>query len=237
MDLWKFEKLLEDGGNLYCTRADKFQDKLEGKYSDITISSLENIYKEKHGETFVKNWKALYFDDADYAEATKRNSLVSCWCKNDQEDLLMWKAYTENAKSLAIKTNINNLIKSIDIEDNYSFCIDIGEVQYVDFHNTPLEYENHILAPLLYKDNEYSNENELRVIVWQRPQNNILRTTNSNFNVEHGGSIKINLDNLISEIITSPFADNDLIEHIRNILERNSLSKPIIKSTIKVSEG
>lgn len=236
MDFWKFEKLLEDNGSLYCTRADKFKDMFEGQYSDITISSLENEYKEKHGEIFVKNWKALYFDNGDYVEATKRNSLVNCWHKNDKENLDMWKSYTKDKDSLAIKTNINSLIKSIDIVDNSSICIDIGEVQYIDFHNTPLEYESNILAPLFYKDNKYSYENELRVIVWRRPENNILRTNNSNFNLEHGGSIKLNLDELISEIYISPFADDEFIIKISNILEKNNLQKPIFKSAIKESK-
>jgi len=233
MDLWKFEKLLEDNGNLYCTRADKFEDSLEGKYSNITISSLEKLYKEKHGKVFVKNWKALYFDDADYVEATKRNSLVNCWHKNDTEDLDMWESYTKSQDSLVIKTNIENLIESIDILDNSSFCIDIGEVKYVDFHNIPLHYENNILAPLFYKDKEYLFENELRIIVWRRPENNILRTLNSNFNVKHGGSIRINLNKLISKIYISPFADDGFTVKIANILEKNNLKKPIFKSTIK----
>ena len=64
----------------------------------------------------------------------------------------------------------------MNIPNNNSFNIDIGEVEYVDFHNTTLEYKNDILEPLFFKDNEYKDEQELRVIVWKRPQNNILNS-------------------------------------------------------------
>ena len=60
MDLWKFESMLEDNGCLYFTRSDMFYDKLEGKYSDITLKNLEDKYLKLHGETFVKNRRALY---------------------------------------------------------------------------------------------------------------------------------------------------------------------------------
>ena len=66
MDLWKFESMLEDNGCLYFTRSDMFYDKLEGKYSDITLKNLEDKYLKLHGETFVKNWRALYYSKGDY---------------------------------------------------------------------------------------------------------------------------------------------------------------------------
>ena len=56
MDLWKFESMLEDNGCLYFTRSDMFNDKLEGKYSDITLKNLED--KKKY--LFIKI-KALFF--------------------------------------------------------------------------------------------------------------------------------------------------------------------------------
>ncbi len=59
MDLWKFETMLQDNGCLYFTRSDMFDDKLEGKYSDITLKNLEDKYLELHGEIFVENWKKL----------------------------------------------------------------------------------------------------------------------------------------------------------------------------------
>lgn len=87
MDLWKLESMLEDNGCLYFTRSDRFEDKLEGKYSDISLKNLEANYLNIYGETFVKNWKALYYSKGDYINAVKRNSLVSCWHINEKENI------------------------------------------------------------------------------------------------------------------------------------------------------
>ena len=221
MDLWKFESMLEDNGCLYFTRSDMFYDKLEGKYSDITLKNLEDKYLKLHGETFVKNWRALYYSKGDYIDAVRRNSLVSCWHINDYENKDMWKSYTLEKESIVIKSSIERIYKALNILNNNTFNIDIGEVEYVDFRNTILEYKNHILEPLFFKDNEYRDEKELRVIVWKRPENNILKTQLSNFDVDIGGSLQIDWENLNIDLYVHPHADNSFQEKIKNMLSNN----------------
>ena len=196
MDLSKFERLLEDNGNLYFTRSDKFEDSLEGKYSEITLKKSEEKYSKLHGEIFVENWKKLKFSKSDYINAVRRNSLVSCWHINEHENIDMWNTYAKEKEAIVIKTSINKLYESLNISKNMNFNIDIGEVVYIDFHNTSLEYKNHIIEPLFFKDKRYSFEKELRVIVWKRPENNILKTQLSNFDVDIGGSLQIDWENL-----------------------------------------
>ena len=232
MDLWKFESMLEDNGCLYFTRSDMFNDKLEGKYSDITLKNLEDKYLKIHGKTFVKNWRALYYSKGDYIDAVRRNSLVSCWHINDYENKDMWKSYTLEKESIVIKSSIERIYKALNILNNNTFNIDIGEVEYVNFHNTILEYKNHILEPLFYKDIEYKYEQELRIIVWKRPENNILNTNLSNFNVCQGGSLNIDLDILIEEIYISPNSSDDFMEKIKQLLPDNLKNKVIKKSEI-----
>ena len=234
MDLWKFESMLEDNGCLYFTRSDMFNDKLEGKYSDITLKNLEDKYLKIHGKTFVENWKALYYSKGDYIDAVKRNSLVSCWHISDNENKNMWESYTSKKESIVIKSSIENIYKALkNIPNNNTFNIDIGEVEYVNFHNTILEYKNHILEPLFYKDIEYKYEQELRIIVWKRPENNILNTNLSNFNVCQGGSLNIDLDILIEEIYISPNSSDDFMEKIKQLLPDNLKNKVIKKSVLE----
>lgn len=232
MDLWKFESMLENNGCLYFTRADKFDDKLEGKYSDITLKNLEGKFLELHGKQFVENWKALYYSKGDYIDAVRRNSLVSCWHINDNENINMWQSYTSEKNSIVIKSTIDKVYKALNILNNHTFNIDFVEVKYVDFHNTILEHKNHILEPLFFKDIEYKDENELRIIVWKRPENNILNTDLSNFNVCQGGSLNIDLDILIEEIYISPNSSDDFMEKIKQLLPDNLKNKVIKKSEI-----
>ena len=228
MDLSKFERLLEDNGNLYFTRSDKFEDSLEGKYSEITLKELEEKYLKLHGEILVENWKKL-----DMINAVRRNSLVSCWHINDYENIDMWNTYAKEKEAIVIKTSINKLYESLNISKNMNFNIDIGEVVYIDFHNTSLEYKNHIIEPLFFKDKKYEFENELRVVVWKRPQNNILNTDLNNFYVCHGGSLNIDLNILIDEIYISPNSSDDLIEKIKKMIPDNMKNKVILKSVLK----
>lgn len=233
MDLWKFESMLEDGC-LYFTRSDMFDDKLEGKYSDITLKNLEDKFLELHGKQFVENWKALYYSKGDYINAVKRNSLVSCWHINNNENKDMWEAYTSEKESIVIKSSIDKIYKALNILNNSNFNIDIGEVEYVDFHNRILEYKDHIITPLFYKDKEYEYERELRVIVWKKPENNILNTDLSNFNVCQGGSLNIDLDILIDEIYISPNSSDDFIEKIKQLLPDNLKNKVVRKSMFEM---
>jgi len=230
MDLWKFEAMLENDTNLYFTRSDMFKDPLEGKYGKLTIKNLEKKYLKLYGQIFVDNWKALYFSQGDYINAVKRNSLVSCWHKNSNENIKMWKEYTHSDKSIAIKTSIKNLHKSLDISKNNGFSIIFSEVEYIDFHNTIQEFEKHIIAPLFYKDIEYKDENELRVIVWKRPENNILNTGLSNFNVCNGGSLLIDLNILIDEIYISPNAPSGFENEIKELISKKIEIKTIKRS-------
>ena len=228
MDLSKFERLLEDNGNLYFTRSDKFEDSLEGKYSEITLKELEEKYLKLHGEILVENWKKL-----DMINAVRRNSLVSCWHINEHENIDMWNTYAKEKEAIVIKTSINKLYESLNISKNMNFNIDIGEVVYIDFHNTSLEYKNHIIEPLFFKDKKYEFENELRVVVWKRPQNNILNTDLNNFYVCHGGSLNIDLNILIDEIYISPNSSDDLIKKIEKMIPDNMKNKVILKSVLK----
>ena len=228
IDLSKFERLLEDNGNLYFTRSDKFEDSLEGKYSEITLKELEEKYLKLHGEILVENWKKL-----DMINAVRRNSLVSCWHINEHENIDMWNTYAKEKEAIVIKTSINKLYESLNISKNMNFNIDIGEVVYIDFHNTSLEYKNHIIEPLFFKDKKYEFENELRVVVWKRPQNNILNTDLNNFYVCHGGSLNIDLNILIDEIYISPNSSDDLIEKIKKMIPDNMKNKVILKSVLK----
>ncbi len=228
MDLSKFERLLEDNGNLYFTRSDKFEDSLEGKYSEITLKELEEKYLKLHGEILVENWKKL-----DMINAVRRNSLVSCWHINEYENIDMWNTYAKEKEAIVIKTSINKLYESLNISKNMNFNIDIGEVVYIDFHNTSLEYKNHIIEPLFFKDKKYEFENELRVVVWKRPQNNILNTDLNNFYVCHGGSLNIDLNILIDEIYISPNSSNNLIEKIKKMIPAYMKNKVILKSVLK----
>ena len=228
MDLSKFERLLEDNGNLYFTRSDKFEDSLEGKYSEITLKELEEKYLKLHGEILVENWKKL-----DMINAVRRNSLVSCWHINEHENIDMWNTYAKEKEAIVIKTSINKLYESLNISKNMNFNIDIGEVVYIDFHNTSLEYKNHIIEPLCFKDKKYEFENELRVVVWKRPQNNILNTDLNNFYVCHGGSLNIDLNILFDEIYISPNSSDDLIEKIKKMIPDNMKNKVILKSVLK----
>lgn len=145
----------------------------------------------------------------------------------------MWKSYTSEKESIVIKSSIEKIYKALNIPNNNSFNIDIGEVEYVDFHNTTLEYKNDILEPLFFKDNEYKDEQELRVIVWKRPQNNILNTDLNNFNISQGGLLKIDLDILIDEIYTSPNSSDDFVEKIRSLIP-DKLKDKVKESQCKI---
>ncbi|MDX9961527.1 MAG: hypothetical protein RBS32_08675, partial [Aliarcobacter sp.] len=191
---------------------------LEGKLSEDTLKKIKKEYLLFYGKTYLENWEKLH-EDSDYLEAVKRNSLISCWHINDLENSDMWCSYTNSSQSIAIKTTVRKLYFSLNIF-NSNFNINIKEISYIDFDNTVIEY-NSILTPLFFKDKRYSFEKELRVIVWKRPENNILKTQLSNFDVDIGGSLQIDWENLNIDLYVHPHADNSFQEKIKNMLSNN----------------
>jgi hypothetical protein len=221
--IWKYmslEKFLDIlvGNHIYFTNAAYMTDKNECK---IPKGNRKQFFSQDE-KTFVMKYSDFY--------AQKRSSFINCWIINRFESYALWKIYLGGAKTgIAIKSNIRNLISSINTIPNPSLeRINIGKVDYTNFIKDDLCIEKLITT----KNHFYSFENEVRLVILKEPE---IEKTFSENKVKMIDGIHVNIDPLIliDEIYVSPFGGTYFKNIIESTIKRIS---PELANRIKRSE-
>ncbi len=118
--------------SLYFSRLDQHNDEWEG----LIAIKPENIEERK------------------YIRFTK---YINCWHINDSESDAMWKLYSPAGETVAIKTTVGNLIRSLDS----GISVYIGKIDY-DEPNIP---EGNLYWPVMFKRKPFVHEQELRLCI------------------------------------------------------------------------
>lgn len=221
MDFPKFMSLLQNR-KLYFTRADKFEDPLEGDVPSVYIDSLLSfykcdIYKILHDKILKDKYDldTIKKDILGKFEKYRSETFISCWTenKNETESYALWKIYAKKY-GVAIQTTVRKLK-----EITKSKGAVIYRVKYIDdsianlhvprFSNKlTFESENFFVC----KKAEYCYENEIRAMF----------TTEDYYNLE---VLIDNVDNFIDKIYISPFAEEWFFDLIKDILVKYELNK------------
>ena len=128
--------------------------------------------------------------------STKKGHVVSCWHEIDRESEAMWRLYAGKGIGIAVKTTFESLMESLSpgwIEDPHHIFM-AGRVSYVDYaiDDIPVLYG----MPLFYKRKSFSHEKEVRIASFANESES-----------GNGGTWHVNLEELIHEIVVSPFAE------------------------------
>lgn len=154
MDFWKFEDLLKSR-ELHFTRADKFDDPLEG-----TLSPKDVHGTSKSDVAFaaaLNSEKRDYERSSEYRSTAKRCTFINCWHINTREDPKMWNAYTKSPDSLVVITTAARLAASVKLP------VFGAGVKYVSEDTPRTEFDERSL--FYYKDVQYAFEREFRLLV------------------------------------------------------------------------
>jgi hypothetical protein len=133
----------------------------------------------------------------------------------------MWTAYAKNG--IAIKSSVGNLKSSFnDSSEN----IYLSRVKYIDYDN---ESSQDTYAPL----------NVLKLVFTKRSlfkQENEIRLLHSDYENKdrdiRGKSIKVDINVLIDEIVTSPNTDDNFLNLIKTYLNSKGSNKKITRSIL-----
>lgn len=217
MTLEKFlDIILED--HLYFTNTSNMTDKNE---CEIPKGNKKQFFSKSDSES-ITQWIDIH--------DRKKSSFLNCWIINRFESYALWKIYLGGAKNgVAIKTNIKNLIASInEIQNPSPETIFAAKVIYSDFIKDDIDIAHLITT----KNHFYSFESEFRLIILKEPE----YETNLNekkLKIKDGVLINVDPIILIDEIYTSPFGGS----YFRKILESTIKAiKPNLTSRIKKSE-
>jgi len=108
MSLAKFVNLL-DKQSLWLARADTVRDKHEGRFPDEMRKATENAYKG-----FPADDPSPVKDAADFQDYLVKNTFMSCWQKNLDENMIMWEIYGRNDDAVVVQTSVASLRDNID---------------------------------------------------------------------------------------------------------------------------
>ncbi len=209
MDLWKFLDIV-DNKKLYLARADTFEDTFEGRVANRRVCDLDDNHPLKNID--------------DYSEfALKKQTYISCWTCNEDEDYALWKIYSNYKLAVAIKTTVGKLVDSILDEKSIQR---IGCVKYIN-HNSGYIFRGNTYQLFFEKRKYFSFEHEIRVLTELMFEN-----YDELLKLPLGTSINIKPEILINEIYLAPLADLSFKKLIDLKLKELNLKIPVKFSEI-----
>lgn len=232
LDLTKFASLLSLNSMFFC-RLDKLEDHFEGSTSKSNFKRRQEIFRQQHlvstkfkkltDEEIEQKVKQLYDSD----EKFKALSCVCCWSKYKSESGALWKIYSDFQKGVMIKSNINKLVASFE---RTTEKMSLSEIRYIDYDKDYMPDGNK-MYPIIHKHKAYTFEEELRIIHTVKFGQGLAYDWN-NEKINQGKYIRVDLNELIDEIVISPYAEDWYIELIRDMCDKFGLKKEIKKSEL-----
>jgi len=234
LDLTKFISLLTKRSLFFC-RVDKLEDQFEGtiakpnfnirvKWHQIANDFMDVPLTE---EQILNEVKVMY----EFDEKMRSLHCVNCWNKYNGESAALWKVYSDFSKGIMIKSSISKIIHSLDSVTN---DISLSEIKYIDYKIDRMP-DGNSMYPLIYKQKAYSFEEEIRLI-YQVPYNENWTHDWEKEEVLEGVYMHADIDQLIDEVIISPYSPKWFFELINDISKKYGLNKPINKSQLSLSE-
>lgn len=240
----QFISLLQNRG-LYFNRTDKFEDSFEGIFPKERLID-EYIQRELNQEI-----GRLLEEEIPISDITKerspqgelfhlmnmfrKSSYLNCWHMNDSESMAMWKAYITGGDGVLIKSTYSKLKSAIDVFDDYTYRM--GRVDYLSWLDDGVEEEideekrNNWLYPLVYKQEEYEYEAEVRAIITKRAK---VRSDEN----PTGIFVPTDLNCLIDSVIVSPNSPPwGTVEFWEDICRKYKLRTNVEKSSLEVTPG
>lgn len=211
LDLPKFLDLLHSR-HLYLRRADGFSDRLEGALIPNFRRAMDAAYKR--GET---QHNADYF----YRRARTGN-YVSCWSLGGKDNMALWQLYGGLKTTLAITTTVERLIR-LSLEWKQQALI--HRVSYIDHSKNPDMVVGFYTDVLRYKNEAYSYEKELRLIIPRQGKNYETNPIGIRLPVAQPSDF-------VRSVVLAPEAEPWFVEVVRDLCLRYDLKVPVRQSKL-----
>ncbi|HIC1729309.1 DUF2971 domain-containing protein [Enterobacter kobei] len=222
----------------------KFHVDMENKLRSM-LDSLSVDYKDMPGEivNFIMEQKATTDSRIELMkEKVRGRQCICCWYESKFESEAMWKLYGDNGKSIAIKTTVGALKKSIESEGNDNLVY-LDRIKYLDFDDINLNEEDLLenkraIASILFKRKEYEHEKEVRLYHkpdeydLYNPQETMLNDYWERYSIKPY-FINININEMIHDIVISPFVSEPYESSVKAICSKYELNNcKVYKSTL-----
>lgn len=149
--------------------------------------------------------------------AFRQRVFLNCWHENRHESAAMWRMYLSAEDGVAVRSSVARLREELSASAE---SIRIGKVRYVDSASDARSGE-HELDPFFCKRTSFESEREVRLL-WKAEE-----PTD-----EVGRYVRVNLDNVIEQVVVCPTAEGWLQELVRSVTAKYGLKLPVVASTM-----
>ncbi|MDZ7686953.1 MAG: DUF2971 domain-containing protein [Gammaproteobacteria bacterium] len=209
MDLAKLVSLLQQE-SLWLARADTFRDQQEGRFPDEMQRWIEKAY-----EKFPEDDDSPVKDAVDFQDFLVKNTFISCWHRNFDENMVMWEIYGRDTNAVAIKTTVETLRDRIKSDELAGHSLLMKPVLYQD----PSKEK----GVLLYEDcffrkrPHFEYEQEVRISLATYDRRSPSKAT------PYGYSIPVHLITLVESIYVHPDSTDWYVDAVSALCGKFSL--------------
>ncbi|NVZ81214.1 DUF2971 domain-containing protein [Pseudomonas yamanorum] len=166
-------------------------------------------------------------------EKARGRQSICCWYESKLESEAMWKLYGDNGKSIAIKTTVASLKKSIETKDNEKLAI-LARMRYLDFNDSDMTREELLakkerVSSILLKRKEYEHEREVRLYhepdVFDLLNHGLVFQDYWEKYVIKPHTINVDVCELIHSVVVSPYVSEPYLSSVKSICAKYDLTK------------
>lgn len=183
-------------------------------------------FEQEWAETTSKRLKLM-------REKTRGRQSICCWYESKFESEAMWKLYGDNGKSIAVKTTVASLKKSIDSRNNEKLAI-LARMRYLDFNDVDMTRKellakNERVSTILLKRKEYEHEREVRLYhepdIFDLLNHRLILEDYWEKYVIKPHTINIDIGELIHSVVVSPYVSDPYLSSVKSICSKYGLSE------------
>jgi len=206
MDLAKLISLLETN-EIWLARADTFKDKHEGRFPNEMRRWIERAY-----EGFPKDDPSPVRDADDFQDYLIKNTFISCWHKNIDENMVMWELYGRDTGAVAVQTTVARIKESVDSSSLTGHSLLLKPVEY--------QRSEDVRGVLLYEECFFRKrphfwfEQEVRISL------DTYSRVNPTKNTPYGYGLSCSTATLVESIYVHPDSDKWFVDVITSIVKR-----------------
>lgn len=225
LDFAKFIDLIERR-KLWFSRVDKFEDPLEGTFTDAETAYFRSL--EFSASPELRGWSTAPKRIPRTIGAT---TFVNCWREGKFESMAMWDIYGKGSGVVAIKSTVD-LLK--DAFSTYKWHVYVSRVKYIAWNAGG--WDSNALTLCNRKNSSYSYEEEVRAIIsgLERIGDSSLVELGPDYmtKIPAGQEVEVDPARLITEVIVGPREPTRICNLVQLIMKRYGLPQSVHASDL-----
>ena len=220
-DFAKFMDLIERR-KLWFSRADKFEDPLEGTFTDAEIAHFRSPQPDgTPGHPVAQSF-------AEISNMMRGTTFVNCWREGKHESMAMWDIYGKGSGVVAIKSTVGLLKEAVA---SYKWDVMISRVKYIDWNER--NWGGNALEMCVRKDLSYAHESEVRAVIWglgtQTGGSSLVTMPPDNdmTSIKFGEEVDVDPARLITEVMVGPREQSRIFNLVQVIMKRYGLPQAV----------